>query len=322
MVCCGGDEPEDYVPAVRYDEASRSEAEDLRGRLSAIMPPLDADWQSEATVNLSGRPSATPGTAFERRQSMRLASGASLTSGGQQAQQGPGCALQWTESRKLLEAAIAMEQLEPAVPPTIHEEWSTGRGWAGVEVSAVQAEEARLQQRLWKLKLEHYVMEGDGNCQFRAVSFGLYGTQKHHGFVRRKAVEYIQQQRQDFEAFLGEDFGSYVRHMSRLGTWGDELTLRASCEALGLVINSISSDAEHWFVRHIPRTTRPEHEIFITYIAPLHFNAIRRQNTGTRLRQSFGRQQGSQLTRAVSSYQRRFGIPETPHHVVHATMGG
>lgn len=73
-------------------------------------------------------------------------------------------------------AAPSSAGAQPAVPPTIHEEWSTGRGWAGVEVSAVQAEEARLQQRLWKLKLEHYVMEGDGNCQFRAVSFGLYGA--------------------------------------------------------------------------------------------------------------------------------------------------
>ncbi len=75
-------------------------------------------------------------------------------------------------------------------------------------------------------------------------------------------------------------------------------------------------------MRYIPRTTRPQHEIFVTYIAPLHYNAIRRQNTGTRLRASFGRQQGSQLARAVSTYQRRYGIPETPQHVVAATMGG
>jgi hypothetical protein len=47
-------------------------------------------------------------------------------------------------------------------------------------------------------------------CLLVATACGV-GTQKHHGFVRRKAVEYIQQQRQDFEAFLGEDFGSYVR---------------------------------------------------------------------------------------------------------------
>jgi hypothetical protein len=29
--------------------------------------------------------------------------------------------------------------------------------------------------RLHKLRMDHYIAEGDGNCQFRSVSFGLYG---------------------------------------------------------------------------------------------------------------------------------------------------
>ena len=51
----------------------------------------------------------------------------------------------------------------------------------------------------------------------------------------------MQRQRRDFEAFLGEEFAQYVRHMARGGTWGDELTLRAACEALAVVVNVISS---------------------------------------------------------------------------------
>lgn len=103
-------------------------------------------------------------------------------------------------------------------------------------------------------------MEGDGNCQFRSASFGLYGgrqqrnrmagtgaaapagrtaaaaccltlsprvrhcvtapprsspscpagTPRHHGRVRAAAVAYMQQRRQDFEAFLGEEFPQYI----------------------------------------------------------------------------------------------------------------
>lgn len=47
----------------------------------------------------------------------------------------------------------------------------------------------------------------------------------------------------------------------------------------------------------------------------------RRQNTGDRLRHSFGRQH-SQLARAVSTYQRNFGIPEQPQHLVAAGLVG
>lgn len=121
--------------------------------------------------------------------------------------------------------------------------------------------------------------------------------------------------------------------MSRDGTWGDELTLRAICEALAVVVNVISSgecaascavsgrsgcarcpvwtcrstppytqahacarrvthwrsaplplpappgppaaDRDHWFLRYIPSSTRPRHECFLTYVAPIHYNAVR-----------------------------------------------
>lgn len=45
----------------------------------------------------------------------------------------------------------------------------------------------------------------------------------------------------------------------------------------------------------------------------------RRQNTGDRLRHSFGRQH-SQLARAVSTYQKNFGLPQNPQHVIEATL--
>lgn len=104
------------------------------------------------------------------------------------------------------------------------------------------------------------------------------------------------------------------RQMLRDGTWGDELTLRAACEALGVVVNVLTSgaclrwpgapagaraiargrarqlrsrvpdrcppprppaDENNWFLRYLPQSTRPSAEIFVTYIAPIHYNAIR-----------------------------------------------
>ena len=61
--------------------------------------------------------------------------------------------------------------------------------------------------------------------QFRAVSFGLYGTQEYHRSVRQKAVEYMRQHQEDYQAFLGESVDEYLSSMQQAGTWGDELTL-------------------------------------------------------------------------------------------------
>lgn len=315
MLCCGGGEEE---PVPLSDQ--RTQAEELRGRLSTFIQPLDVDFASaDATVNLSSLPSgrlggrpSTPLGAFERRQSMRQEASPLASPPGTAGGAPGGGGLQWTESRKLLEAAIGMEQMQ-----SIPEDASSRDG--GVWGPGLQAAEARLTSRLFKLKLEHCVMEGDGNCQFRSVSFGLYGTPRHHAYVRRRAVKYMRQQRHEFEAFLGEEFSSYAKQMARGGTWGDELTLRAACEALAVVVNVVSSDDANWFLRYLPRTCRPQHEIFVTYIAPLHYNAIRRQHTGDRLRRSFGRQH-SQLARAVSTYTKAYGLPDSPQHVVAAGL--
>ncbi len=50
---------------------------------------------------------------------------------------------------------------------------------------------------------------------------------------------------------------------------------RATCDAFGVVINVITSDAENWFLRYLPQQKAAvRHEVFLTYIAPIHYNAI------------------------------------------------
>lgn len=120
--------------------------------------------------------------------------------------------IHWTESRKLLEAAIATEQQFPRTDPVDYRH-------------DVVAQEQRLNSRLYSLGLEMCVQKGDGNCQFRSLSWGLYGTPRHHAYVRKTCCDYMGRCRAEFEAFLGEDFRAYVKAMARDGVWGDELTL-------------------------------------------------------------------------------------------------
>lgn len=51
---------------------------------------------------------------------------------------------------------------------------------------------------------------------------------------------------------------------------------RAICEAYGIIINVITSDQQHWFMRYEPEVQpKINVEVFVTYIAPIHYNAVR-----------------------------------------------
>ncbi|KAG2486732.1 hypothetical protein HYH03_014658 [Edaphochlamys debaryana] len=170
--------------------------------------------------------------------------------------------LEWSHSRKCLEVLITAEREKKAV--------------AGM---AYKSHEQRLRERLERLNLDMLIVAGDGNCQFRSISNELYGTQDHHSAIRKQGVSHIVQQRSSFECFLGEDFDEYVRQMARGGTWGDELTLRATCDAFGIVMHVVTSDVDNWYLTYEPEVRKLDREIFLTYIAPIHYNSIRRQSS-------------------------------------------
>ena len=83
--------------------------------------------------------------------------------------------------------------------------------------------------------------------QFRSISYGLFGTEAYHKAIRRKAILYLREHRSDFEAFLGDDYDSWVKEMSQHDSWGDELTL-VSDVMLCLACSSLTSDAAR---RHV-----------------------------------------------------------------------
>ena len=78
-----------------------------------------------------------------------------------------GGGLEWTQSRKILEADLAVAQRLATSASAQTEAWWDPAAWESGELV--------LQRRLHQLNLDMLVMEGDGNCQFRSCSFGLYG---------------------------------------------------------------------------------------------------------------------------------------------------
>lgn len=173
--------------------------------------------------------------------------------------------LQWTASRANLERRIEAEQGRTA--PDI-----AGGG------TDLASQYERMLDRLERLGLEVLEAEGDGNCQFRSLAQQLYGTQERHPELRARAVQHMRDNPADFEAFLGEELYGYIEGMAWDGTWGDELTLRALCDSLGVTINLVTSSEANWFLSYKPQTaSRPGTEAFLAYLAPLHYNSLQRK---------------------------------------------
>jgi hypothetical protein len=304
------EEETDYFPnpVLLPSDKANFESDQIFSQLSGIQEPFIVG-RDHAVVNLTSLPSIArngpvegDGGAlgfFERR--------ASTTERGAQSN-----GLHWTDSRKLLEAAIAVEQASESLHSAPSASLNYSRNDAAMH-------EKRLISRLKSLSLEMDSQAGDGNCQFRALSVGLYGKPDYHKNIRREAISYIKRNSKDFQVFLGEDFKEWTKNMSRDGVWGDELTLRAACEAYGVVVNVITSDESNWFLRYIPENTLIKHELFLSYIAPVHYDAIKRRPRGMapmlRSLSSLGRRNSSVLA-TINKYERAKDIPRNPIDVL------
>jgi len=66
-----------------------------------------------------------------------------------------------------------------------------------------------------------------------------------------------------------------MQAMSKPGTWGDELTLRAACDLFGVTIRCITSGDSNWYITYRPRVALLPRELFLAYISPIHYNTLR-----------------------------------------------
>ena len=161
---------------------------------------------------------------------------------------------------------------------------------------AIKAREGAggLIKRLRDLGMASIEMQGDGNCQFRALADQLFGSQEHHAFVRALAIAHMQAQSDFFSIYFEDEreWNEYIRGMARSRTWGDELTLRACVEAFGCIAHVITSESANWYLVYTPESTPDEtalaqacarkrlaapkakKEVFVSYISPIHYNAI------------------------------------------------
>ncbi|VFQ81501.1 unnamed protein product [Cuscuta campestris] len=132
----------------------------------------------------------------------------------------------------------------------------------------------RLLDRLQMYELVESKVQGDGNCQFRALSDQFYRTTDHHKFVRLQVVNQLKSFREMYEGYVPMAYDDYLHKMSKSGEWGDHVTLQAAADLYGVKIFVITSFKGTCYIEIVPNIQKSERVIFLSFWAEVHYNSI------------------------------------------------
>ncbi|KAL3332544.1 hypothetical protein AABB24_032893 [Solanum stoloniferum] len=132
----------------------------------------------------------------------------------------------------------------------------------------------RLSSRLATYGLFEMQIEGDGNCQFRALSDQLYHNPEYHKHVRKEVVKQLKQFRKLYEGYVPMRYKSYLKKMKRLGEWGDHVTLQAAADRFGVKICLVTSFRDNGYIDILPKDIQPSRELWLSFWSEVHYNSL------------------------------------------------
>ncbi|KAK8359514.1 hypothetical protein V6Z11_A04G101600 [Gossypium hirsutum] len=129
-------------------------------------------------------------------------------------------------------------------------------------------------ERLQLYGFDELKVQGDGNCQFRALSDQIYRTPDNHKNVRRQVVNKLKSHSEAYEGYVPMDYADYLKKMSKSGEWGDHVTLQAAADSYGVRIFVLTSFKDTCYIEIIPNFQKPKGVIFLSFWAEVHYNSI------------------------------------------------
>lgn len=132
----------------------------------------------------------------------------------------------------------------------------------------------RLLDRLQLYQLVESKVQGDGNCQFRALSDQVYRTTEHHQFVRQQIVNQLKLHADIYEGYVPMAYDDYLKNMAKVGEWGDHVTLQAAADLYGIKVFVITSFKDTCYIEIVPSILRSNRVIFLSFWAEVHYNSI------------------------------------------------
>ncbi|KDP44013.1 hypothetical protein JCGZ_05480 [Jatropha curcas] len=141
-------------------------------------------------------------------------------------------------------------------------------------VDEATVDHQRLLDRLQVYDLVERKVQGDGNCQFRALSDQFYLTPEHHEFVRQEVVNQLKSYPETYEGYVPMAYGDYLEKMSKSGEWGDHVTLQAAADSYGVKIIVITSFKDTCYIEILPNVQQSKRVILLSFWAEVHYNSI------------------------------------------------
>ncbi|XP_010558165.1 PREDICTED: OTU domain-containing protein DDB_G0284757 isoform X2 [Tarenaya hassleriana] len=132
----------------------------------------------------------------------------------------------------------------------------------------------RLLNRLKAYGFREVRVQGDGNCQFRALSDQLYNNPERHEQVRHEIVNQLESCRKSYEGYVPMDYSEYLKKMSRSGEWGDHVTLQAAADTYRVRILVVTSYKDTCYIEILPTSRDYKRSIFLSFWAEVHYNSI------------------------------------------------
>ncbi|KAF8643977.1 hypothetical protein HU200_066616 [Digitaria exilis] len=132
----------------------------------------------------------------------------------------------------------------------------------------------RLLDRLVLYGLVELKVNGDGNCQFRALSDQFYRTPEHHRFVRQQVVKQLESHPEFYAGYVPMDYREYLKKMSKSGEWGDHVTLQAAADSYGVKVFILTSFKDTCYIEILPVVEKSRRVICLSFWAEVHYNSI------------------------------------------------
>ncbi|KAG5552153.1 hypothetical protein RHGRI_010302 [Rhododendron griersonianum] len=142
------------------------------------------------------------------------------------------------------------------------------------DLSDATLDHERLSERLATYGLAELQMEGDGNCQFRALADQLFRNPDYHKHVRKKVVKQLKHFRKSYESYVPMKYRSYLKKMKKLGEWGDHITLQGAADCFEVKICLVTSFRDTCYIEILPKDKNPSREIWLSFWSEVHYNSL------------------------------------------------